>query len=266
MQKDLSLQGKVDDLVTVREVHMRYEIEYSCLCHIGNVRKINQDNLVCEKSYREDIESNIPVSLNGSVKPEYPTIFGVFDGIGGEEHGEIASLIAAKMAAETKFTKKSVTSLWEYCKRVNSEICDYTEHNSISAMGTTAAIILFCKKDITLCNIGDSKTFRLSRDEVVQVSKDHVALAPYGQKPPLSQNLGISPSELVIEPYIIQEKYKKGDKYLICSDGLTDMVSAEECKEIVDCYGIQRAVSVLIDAALDRGGRDNITVILIELK
>ena len=71
-------------------------------------------------------------------------------------------------------------------------------------MGTTAAILAFTGNGVTLCNIGDSKIFRFCDGELEQISKDHVTVAAYGVKPPLSQNLGISPTELIIDPYLAQ--------------------------------------------------------------
>ena len=133
-------------------------------------------------------------------------------------------------------------------------------------MGTTAAMLLFSKKDITLCNIGDSKVFSFSEGELEQISKDHVVISAFGTKPPLSQSLGIPPNELLIEPYLAQGRYKNGDIYLICSDGLTDMVMLDEIRGILVNYSIQEASSALVSKALENGGRDNITIILLGVK
>ena len=67
-------------------------------------------------------------------------------------------------------------------------------------MGTTAAILVFGKREIGLCNIGDSKIFRFAQNRLEQISVDHYAVGVYGRKPPLSQNLGIPEKELLIDP------------------------------------------------------------------
>ncbi len=243
---------------------MQYSILYSCISHIGNVRKINQDNFICNGQYMDD--DNLEFPITGCIKSKLPMLFGVFDGMGGEECGEIASLIATKSASTLPITKDGVSYLSELCKHANDEICKYAEDNCISAMGTTAALLFFYKDKITLCNIGDSKVFRLADDDFEQISKDHVTVSAFGKKPPLSQNLGIPPNLLVIEPYFSLGGCKNGDKYLICSDGLTDMLSTDEIKTVLKEYESKKATSVLVDKALENGGKDNITVILIELQ
>ncbi len=244
---------------------MHYDILYSCISHIGNVRKLNQDNFICNDKYLNSDEDNLEFPVMGYIKPKAPVLFGVFDGMGGEECGEIASLIATEAAFEVPMTKKGSIFFTEYCKHANEKICKYADENQILAMGTTAAMLLFCKREITLCNIGDSKVFRFSNCELEQISKDHVTVSTFGKKPPLSQNLGIPSNLLVIEPYLSQGRYKNGDKYLICSDGLTDMLTNDEIKEVLNNFDTQKATSVLLEKALEAGGKDNITVILVEL-
>ena len=95
---------------------------------------------------------------------------------------------------------------------------------------------------------------------------DHTAPFTFGGKPPLSQNLGIPPDELKIEPYVAKGQYYDGDVYLICSDGLTDMVSEEEIADTLSGRGILEAQKRLLNAALDNGGKDNITIILCKVR
>lgn len=245
---------------------MHYEIVYSCISHIGNVRSINQDNFICNGVHLKTDDSEIAFPLNGTVCTKTPTLFGIFDGMGGEECGEIASYIAAKEASVTPLSKDGVLTLTEYCKQANTKICEYAENNAVSAMGTTAAMLLCSKDEITLCNIGDSKIFRFAGGELEQISKDHVVISAFGTKPPLSQNLGIPPDQLLIEPYLSRGRYENGDKFLICSDGLTDMLSLNEIKELLESYPTEEAVSSLVNRALKNGGKDNVTVILLEIK
>ena len=82
----------------------------------------------------------------------------------------------------------------------------------------------------------------------------------------MSQNLGIPPDQLLIEPYLSQGRYKNGDKYLICSDGLTDMLTLEEIKDTLANQHIKDTATRLVNTALKNGGKDNVTVILLEIK
>ena len=243
---------------------MHYEIVYSCISHIGNVRSINQDNFICNGTYMKAEDSEIEFPISGTVSTKVLTLFGIFDGMGGEECG--ASYIAAKEAATMPIKKDGVLALTDYCKEANTKICEYAENNSVSAMGTTAAMLLCSKDEITLCNIGDSKVFQFANGELEQISKDHIVISAFGTKPPLSQNLGIPPEQLLIEPYLSQGRYKNGDKYLVCSDGLTDMLSLEEIKELLDGQSVEDGTTNLVNKALENGGKDNVTVILLEIK
>lgn len=245
---------------------MNYEILYSCISHKGKVRSINQDNFICDNSYMGINDSSMRYPISGTFALTSPKLFGVFDGMGGEECGEIASFIAAKEAAKIQFKKNGVLSLNEYCKHANDEICQYAKEHSVCSMGTTAAMLLCAKNEIMLCNIGDSKIFRFANEKLEQISKDHVAVSAYGVKPPLLQNLGIPPEQSIIEPYFSQGGYCDGDRFLICSDGLTDMVSLDEIERLLGRYHIEKATARLANRALKNGGKDNVTVILIEIK
>ena len=186
--------------------------------------------------------------------------------MGGEECGEIASYIAAKNAAAFEFRKDVIAGLSQFCQDVNADICSYANKNEIYAMGTTAAMLAFTDNGVFLCNIGDSRIFLFCNGKLEQISKDHVTVAAYGVKPQLSQNLGIPPTELIIDPYFAQGAYNDGDVYLICSDGLTDMVTKEEISEILNFKPVVEGCRELLKKALSNGGKDNITIILCKIE
>lgn len=245
---------------------MRYNIQYSCLSHIGNVRSMNQDNFICDGRYMAPDDVSLAFPLCGTKTSRDPSVFGIFDGMGGEECGEIASYIAAKVAATIEIVKDAAADLSQFCRKANLDICDYAALHEVSAMGTTAAMLAFTKKEIVLCNIGDSKIFRLCDGTLEQISKDHVAVSAFGVKPPLSQNLGIPPEELILDPYLARGAYHSGDLYLICSDGLTDMVSKEEITEVLIATPLDKAAALLLEKALANGGKDNVTMILCKIE
>ena len=121
---------------------MPYQIIYSCASHIGSVRSVNQDNFICDGHYLEMERDNIEFPLQGYVKSNKPSVFGIFDGMGGEECGEVASYIASVEASVMSKTRNPVSDLLEYCRITNQKICEYTKANHLSAMGTTAAMLL----------------------------------------------------------------------------------------------------------------------------
>lgn len=246
---------------------LHYKIHYSCLSHIGNVRPINQDNFICDGRYIENNdETIIKFPISGTKISKVPLVFGIFDGLGGEECGEIASYIVSKAASNIEIGKDVIADLHQFCHKANEDICDYAATHGISAMGTTAAMLVFTAREVSLCNIGDSKIFRLCNGTLEQISMDHITIAAYGRKPSLYQNLGIPTNELEIDPYFAKGRYNDGDVYLICSDGLTDMVSADEITEVLVSQSIEKAILRLLDKALTNGGKDNITIILCKIE
>ena len=244
---------------------MAFEITYSCLSNVGKTRRLNQDNFFCCGKYLElnevfEEEHHLCGKITSGKRP----LFAVFDGMGGTDEGEVSAYIAAKAAKKVTVRKNGITALSKYCQSVNTEICQYAKEKSI-VTGTTSAMLLFDNHDITLCNIGDSKVFHFFDNKAEQISVDHLDVCAYNTKPPLLQNLGIRPEEMLIDPYFAVGICNSGDKYLICTDGLTDMVPLAIIEETVNSNDIHKAAAVLMERALSFGGKDNVTLILIEI-
>ena len=118
-----------------------------------------------------------------------------------------------------------------------------------------------------LVHVGDVvRKARIRKDDIQQLSTDHVVPIEGRKKAPLFQCLGIPATEMIIEPLILEDQVQSGDLFLLCSDGLTDMVNEEIILQILlSNHEMKVAVQMLIQTALDAGGRDNITVILIDI-
>ncbi len=248
---------------------MSFLLEYACVSHTGKCRSNNQDNFFCVDAYLNSDNIGTKEIIHNTIDVNARRAFCVFDGMGGEYKGEIAAFLASKRASDFNVpnisSQDSVKDLLGFCKRANNDICKYAKDNNIPSMGTTAAILLFDKRGIYLCNIGDSKIFRFSNGGLEQLSEDHLGIAAYGLKPPLSQNLGIPEDELIIEPYTASGYYNVSDKYLICSDGLTDMVTKEVIADVLRSKSAEEAAKALLEEALKNGGKDNITLIVVEI-
>src|SRR5699024_8359480 len=109
--------------------------------------------------------------------------------------------------------------------------------------------------------------------KINQISVDHTDQFLFAKqdrlkrKPRLTQHLGIDPEEMIVEPYIAEIKFQKEDLFLLCSDGLTDMLDENEIKEVLhDNSTVASQTEILIQRALRNGGRDNITVILCKIE
>ena len=247
-----------------------FGIEYAVCCHTGKVRGSNQDNFWCMGRFLESGNDGLTKPDGGTIQSLSLPAFAVFDGMGGEQRGEMAAYIAAAFfdLAYKENPKDDIKGfLLDACYRMNREICAYAKENKIRAMGATAAIILFGKSDIYICNLGDSRIYQFSGKDFAQISRDHSQVAVAGKKPQLTQCLGIPETEFVIAPYVSKGGYARGDKYLICSDGLTDMVSEEKIAAIIaEKNNVLKCGERLLQKALDSGGGDNITIILCEIR
>ncbi len=275
---------------------MRCTIDYVYTSHPGKIRSAHQDNLVC-------LGACLPMENRGTGEPvcgrssgEGPRLFGVFDGLGGEERGEAAAFLAAE-AFRTADLNDGTEAVLAACGEANRRICAFTEAEDLSCCGTTAALLLFDENGVTSCNVGDSRIYRLRGDELVQLSEDHV-LPFYGErKAPLLQYLGMPETESLLEPTTGEFPVRKGDLFLLCSDGLTDMLSEERITELIRDTGnpkpdaapqepfagfprtdpvndilppeaeerYREAAEGLLAAALDAGGRDNVTFFLLRV-
>lgn len=256
---------------------MLFRFEAACGCNTGKVRANNEDNFYFDgKCLRADNNGlKYAVSQEGLLKRGM--CVAVFDGMGGENYGEIASYRAAECLRKMErswadYLISEKQYLTELCMRLNEEVVAAAKEYRTRYMGTTMVALYFASRYVYVCNLGDSRAYRLRGNEFMQISEDHVEkIERYDQngklkKAPLTQHLGIDPEELMIEPYIAKGEIVRGDYYLLCSDGLTDMLTNLEIYSIIKSYQrIDECVDALIKAALEKGGKDNVTVILVKI-
>ena len=254
-------------------------INGACGCAKGKVRENNEDNFYFAGEYLESENDGMKNAIKRSLKndPEkIPGVFAaVFDGMGGAQYGEIAAYEAAVCTdAFLTHVKESgscdgTPMLRNLCDYINKEVFKAGEEKGIQKMGTTMAALYFHGSSVWSCNVGDSRCYRL-RDGVLELlSEDHVE-EMYSidrinnkKKPGLVQYMGMDPSEIRLEPTINCRNLKNGDSYLICSDGLTDMVAESDIANIIrETDDAGDAANYLIDLALMNGGKDNVTVIV----
>ena len=251
---------------------MAYQIEYAYTCHIGKIRNNNEDNFWCCGDSLEAQNQGMSHIRSGYMKQsEYP-LLAVFDGMGGESCGEMAAFLAAEACGEHfKTAKDGIRNdpeefLNEICESMNQAICDYGRTNKINSMGKTAALLAFAEDAVYSCNLGDSRIYKSDREKFYQISQDHVLGRSLFGKAPLTQYLGMEEENLQLEPSISRQEIKIGNRFLLCSDGITDMLSDGEIADILSRdIPVAKTVEILVDRALKKGGRDNITVVLCEI-
>lgn len=249
-------------------------IEVYSLCHRGMVRPKNQDNLLCFDTLADIQESEF--NHCGVYSTYSPSLFGVFDGMGGHLCGEKASEIAATTAKKMSQNYEGGNPeklLADICQRSNEIICDEMTNVVKGRMGSTASMVLFEKNRFQLCNLGDSPVFLVKDNGIKRISCEHTERQNYerifgknyekNKKFRLTQHLGIFPDEMEISPYFATDTIESGDIFLLCSDGLTDMVELDEILNIIlKSDSVKSAGEKLLSVALANGGKDNITIII----
>ena len=222
-------------------------------------------------------------------------LFVLADGMGGYNAGEVASGMATSLIADglqeawkprevDRMGREEAKSLSEklirdQIARSNNAIFTTSQNNpECAGMGTTLVVTHFYDNFMAVAHIGDSRLYRLRDDVMEQVTRDHSLLQEQldsglitPEEAKLSQNknlvtraLGIDPT---VEPEIHTYETQEDDIYLLCSDGLSDMVEDEEIRLTLITLKTNPNLTVqqLIQAANDNGGRDNISAMLIRV-
>jgi serine/threonine protein phosphatase PrpC len=245
-------------------------LEIATATHPGRVRSHNEDSITAD--------SEIGLAV-------------LADGMGGYNAGEVASGIAVAMIPAEM--RKALAALppnalnsarmerlvGEQAARANSTIFQAAQKESqYRGMGTTLVVALWHDDQVSVGHIGDSRVYRLRDDKLEQITRDHSLLqeqidsgmvskeearhAP--NKNLVTRALGIDPE---VEAEVHTHPVQRGDIYLLCSDGLPDMVPDEDIENTLSSLKANLALAAeqLVQQANDNGGRDNISVILVRV-
>lgn len=206
----------------------------------------------------------------------------VADGMGGAASGQVASALfvekATQVFANPQLSGKTISELVQMSFFLaNKTIWDQASHNPEHAgMGCTAELFSFDAQDYVIGHVGDSRTYLLRNSTLRQLTKDHSLvqsqideglLDPHAVRGHVLKNIilravGVG-GTLSID--LVQGKMRAGDIFLLCSDGLSDMVIEEDILSILcDAVPLEEKVDRLIAAANSAGGRDNVTAVLCE--
>ena len=252
-------------------------ISAAAASNVGKVRDNNEDNFFLNG---QTLSANSAGTVCTAAESA-GGLYAVCDGMGGEEHGETASAIAVdtlnQYAQKASFDKQ----IHLYTEEANARICAEIEKNDGKRMGTTFAVLSIQDHTAHVYNIGDSRAYLFRNHHLTQLSQDHTQVRrlldmgiltgesakTHPDRHKLTQHLGIFPDEMLIEPYAAQPlQIETGDIFLLCSDGLTDMLEDEEIKAILLRHTDPQDVVIrLIDVALQNGGRDNVTVVVVRV-
>jgi PPM family protein phosphatase len=205
-----------------------------------------------------------------------PPLFAVADGMGGAQAGEVASRLAAAALQETDSSSLSgpeqVVSL---IREANRRVYERAANDpATSGMGTTMTVALVEGQTVTIGHVGDSRAYLVRDGRLEQLTEDHSLVNELLKSGKLSrEEADVHPQRSVItravgtDPDVDVDAFTvsaaEGDIFLLCSDGLTDMVSDEDILEVLERHrsDLDRAAKALVSAANRGGGEDNITVI-----
>ncbi len=245
-------------------------VKFVARSEIGHARENNEDKF---DFYEPDEEPLL--AARGSV-------YLVCDGMGGHNAGQIASELAAKQFLHAYYhlggtaqeaARHAILQAHHYIAEMASKI------PSRYGMGTTLTALILKQDEGILAHVGDSRCYRLREGVFEPLSRDHTLVARlleqgiltpeqaryHPQRNVIRQAVGVADPSEPLEPDIETFPLQVGDLYLLCSDGLTDMVDDAEIEAILRDEPPTRAAWRLVDRALANGGRDNITVVLVQI-
>jgi protein phosphatase len=206
-------------------------------------------------------------------------LFAVCDGLGGHAAGEVASRIAAESLEQRVDCSKEKPRalLADALQEANSQIIsDQRENPEHVGMGTTVSLLWIPSPETTegwIGHVGDSRIYRLRDDTLEQLTEDHSPiyrlykegslkkddLRYHPQKNLIERSLGLSP---VVDADIFPVQIDAEDLFLLCTDGLTDLVSDDDTQETCRTAPWRDICDILISSALELGGYDNVTVVV----
>lgn len=226
----------------------------------GRVRPLNQDAVSCTSD---------PSGRRGH-------LLLIADGMGGEKAGEVASRIAVDVVAEVYFAADlpPAEALRAALREANARIHHAAARPERRGMGTTCSALALRDGEAWTAHVGDSRIYRLRRGALERLTRVHSLWAQHVSEQGISpahragQNILMrtlgNPGEIEIDvgpPLELQD----GDRFVLCSDGLWDLVTDPEIAAAAEHTSIDTACESLVDLANARGGHDNISVVLVHV-
>jgi serine/threonine protein phosphatase PrpC len=241
-------------------------LDVAQLTDVGRKREHNEDNMA------------FVIPKDVTVMAGKGALFIVADGMGGHAAGEVASEIAVDTVSNMYYQEDSddvAVSLLRAIKRANTSIHQRAAENLLrTGMGTTCVAAVLRGNMAYIANVGDSRAYLVRGNHAKQISRDHSWVAEqvragllteeqartHAQRNVITRCLGTQPE---VDIDVFHEELLEGDFLVLCTDGLSGLVSDEDLEHIVDQFVPQESVYHLIERANENGGPDNITAIVI---
>ncbi|MBI9083081.1 MAG: serine/threonine-protein phosphatase [Desulfobacterales bacterium] len=247
-------------------------VESAGITDVGRKRKANEDSIFIDDRMR---------------------LYIVADGMGGHKAGEVASRVvvetirdsmhrfmnnvdAGKMAYARKDLSPAANQLLSSIHLANQTVFQLSQTQpSYDGMGSTASVVFLSGKSLIAANVGDSPIYLIREGKIETISTPHTYVAELAALDPvaaeklseqyrhmITRGMGLKEE---VKPDVREIKAKKGDRVVICSDGLSDKASPEDIRSAIDGKPTKASCKALVNMANERGGDDNITVIVLQL-
>lgn len=256
---------------------MSLMIRAAVCCHMGRRRRNNEDNFYLNGSWKPEELADQNWMEEKSGPP--PALFAVFDGMGGEEYGEMASAMAAALLhkhREAFLTGPDPESAGaERVSRLSRAMWE-TWRDSGRRAGTTLAAAAVWDREVYLFGLGDSRIYLLENGVLTLATRDHTVAAEMAcdtlsgnqaraRGNQLTQYFGMDCSDYDAAPCHSRHALRQGMKLLLCSDGLYDALEEPEMAAFLIRSAPAAAARRLVDTALNKDARDNITAMVLEI-
>jgi serine/threonine protein phosphatase PrpC len=242
------------------------EIESSSLSVIGPVREDNQDSI-----HLPDEDHPVGPGL----------LFALADGMGGYAHGGMASLLALESFSSVLASQNGgpvPKTLQRAVEAANLQVYQKAQQLDAGRMGTTLIAAYVFGDMLYLAHVGDSRAYLIRDGECICLTSDHTTVGEmvrsklisadkirtHAQRSILTKSVGI---DLFVQPDIIQQRLREGDRLILCSDGVWSVIEDDEFAQVVrDCDSIDALSQNLIDLALENNTDDNASVVVFHLR
>lgn len=256
------------------------KLQCVALCSVGKERKTNQDNFYLNGIYKSKSEEVFFEQDIQEAAGSY--IYAVVDGMGGLCYGEEAAYTAVselKKYVDDKRKENKMISVRRAIQQMNQAVCILGRERK-APVGSTATILKYQNRKVRIYNVGDSKAFLFRNGSMNQLSEDHTEKESFMHMKEemgmtdfafsgngLTQYLGVEEEEFLLEPSITETiEIEEQDIFLLCSDGLTGMVDTKDILQVmIEPIALEAKAKKLEQIAIDAGGKDNITILLLKL-
>ncbi|MBM9576407.1 serine/threonine-protein phosphatase [Leptospira sp. 201903070] len=252
-------------------------IQYFGITEKGNFRSHNEDSMYVSGEIVAGTVSGSFASTGIRDSSHSPLILALADGMGGHTSGEIASRLTLEKLAWMERAIQPLEELpragWQNLfRKINNEINEHALMTGKLGMGTTLVGALFGRKKVLVFNMGDSRAYHFSSQGVHKITVDHsfsdsVRGGNQSSRSYITSCIGGGTTDLQMDLFDITNSLSEGDRILLCTDGLTDVIKIDDLEEILkNASNVKEACSHLAEEANLRMTRDNTSVIVIEVK